>query len=167
MQKFRIILLIEDDEAHATLITRILREICPEARVDLVYDGQEALDYLFHSGKHAAQEMSTCPDLVLLDLRLPRVDGQEVLKTIKQSVALKAIPVVVLTSSESENDVHTAYLNGANIYLVKPLGFGEFSELIRKVISWLVKSRLPKKVDRVEERSDGRVGRAQERLQPI
>ena len=82
---------------------------------------------------------------MLLDLRLPRLDGLEVLKAIKHSERLKAIPVVVLTSSESENDIQTAYLNGANIYLVKPLGFGEFFELIRMVISWLVRDRLRRK----------------------
>jgi two-component system response regulator len=110
-----------------------------------VRDGEEALDYLFRQGTYANQEKSPRPDLVLLDLRLPRLDGLEVLKAIKRSERLKVIPVVVLTSSESENDVQTAYLNGANIYLVKPLGFGEFSELIRMVTSWLVKVRLPKK----------------------
>ncbi len=145
-KKARTILLIEDDEAHATLITRILEEVCPGAEIHLAYDGQEALDYLFHSGKYAAQEMSTRPDLVLLDLRLPRIDGQEVLKAIKQSEALKAIPVVVLTSSESENDVVTAYRNYANSYLIKPLGFGEFSELLRELSTyWLVKNSLPEK----------------------
>jgi two-component system response regulator len=145
-KKARTILLIEDDEAHATLITRILEEVCADAEIQVVNDGQKALDYLFHSGKYAAQEMSTRPDLVLLDLRLPRVDGQEVLKAIKQSEALKAIPVVVLTTSESEYDVVIAYRNHANSYRVKPLGFGEFSELLRELSTyWLVKNRLPEK----------------------
>jgi two-component system response regulator len=140
----RTILLIEDDEAHATLITRILEEICADVEIPVVNDGQEALEYLCQQGKYAAQEMSTRPDLVLLDLRLPRVDGQEVLKAIKQSETLKVIPVVVLTSSESENDVITAYRNHANSYLVKPLGFGEFSALIRTVSSyWFVQNRPP------------------------
>jgi len=139
-------LLIEDDEAHATLITRILEEVCVDAEIHVVNDGQEALEYLFHSGKYAAQEMSMRPDLVLLDLRLPRVDGQEVLKAIKQSEALKSIPVVVLITSESEYDVVIAYRNHANSYLVKPLGFGEFSELLRELSTyWLVKNRLSEK----------------------
>jgi two-component system response regulator len=144
-KKARTILLIEDDEGHATFITRILEEVCPGAEIHRAYDGQDALDYLFHQGPYAAQEMSPRPDLVLLDLRLPRLDGLAVLKAIKHSEALKVIPVVVLTSSESETDVQTAYLSGANIYLVKPLGFGEFSELIRMVTAWLIKARLPKK----------------------
>jgi len=145
-KKARTILLIEDDEAHATLITRILEEVCVDAEIHVVNDGQEALEYLFHSGKYAAQEMSMRPDLVLLDLRLPRVDGQEVLKAIKQSEALKSIPVVVLITSESEYDVVIAYRNHANSYLVKPLGFGEFSELLRELSTyWLVKNRLSEK----------------------
>jgi two-component system response regulator len=145
-KKARTILLIEDDEGHATLITRILEEVCADAEIQAVNDGQEALDYLFQQGKYAAQGMCTRPDLVLLDLRLPRVDGQEVLKAIKQSEALKAIPVVVLTTSESEYDVVIAYRNYANSYLVKPLGFGEFSELLRELCTyWLVTNRRPGK----------------------
>ena len=145
-KKARTILLIEDDAAHAALITRILEEVCAGAEIHVVKDGQEALEYLVHSGKYAAQEMSTRPDLVLLDLRLPRVDGQEVLKAIKQSETLKAIPVVVLTSSESENDVVIAYRNYANSYLVKPLGFGGCSALLRELSTyWLVRNRRPGK----------------------
>jgi two-component system response regulator len=145
MEKSRTILLIEDEEAHVALITRILEDVDRRAEIHLVRDGEEALEYLFRQGTYANQEKSPRPDLVLLDLRLPRLDGLAVLKEIKHSEALKVIPVVVLTSSASENDVQTAYLNGANIYLVKPLGFGEFSELIRMVTSWLVKARLPRK----------------------
>jgi two-component system response regulator len=145
MEKSRIILLIEDEEAHAALITRILKDVARGAEIHLVRDGEEALDYLFQQGTYANQEKSPRPDLVLLDLRLPRLDGLEVLKAIKRSERLKVIPVVVLTSSESETDIQTAYLNGANIYLVKPLSFGEFSELIRMVTSWLIKVRLPRK----------------------
>jgi two-component system response regulator len=145
MEKARTILLIEDDEAHAALITRILENVDRGAEIQLVRDGEEALEYLFQQGKYAAQEMRPRPDLVLLDLRLPRLDGLEVLKAIKRSERLKAIPVVVLTSSESETDIQTAYLSGANIYLVKPLSFGEFAELIRMVTTWLVRDRLLRK----------------------
>jgi two-component system response regulator len=145
MEKSRTILLIEDEEAHAALITRILEEVYRGVEIHLVRNGEEALDYLFQQGTYANQEKSPRPDLVLLDLRLPRLDGLEVLKAIKRSERLKVIPVVVLTSSESETDVQTAYLSGANIYLVKSLGFGEFAELIRMVTSWLIKARLPRK----------------------
>jgi len=135
MEKSRTILLIEDDEAHAALITRILEEVNPEAEIRLVCDGEEAIEYLFQQGKYTDQEKSPRPDLVLLDLRLPKLDGQEVLKAIKQSETLKAIPVAVLTSSESEYDIDTAYRNQANSYLVKPLGFAEFYEMIRRLTS--------------------------------
>jgi two-component system response regulator len=146
MRRSRTILLIEDDEAHAALITRVLEEVSPGAEIRLVCDGEEALEYLFQQGKYAVQKLSARPDLVLLDLRLPRLDGQEVLKAVKHSEALKAIPVAVLTSSESEYDVDTAYRNHASSYLVKPLGFGEFSERLRELSTyWLVKNRLPEK----------------------
>jgi CheY-like chemotaxis protein len=135
MEKSRTILLIEDDEAHAALITRILEEVNPGAEIRLVCDGEEAIEYLFQRGTYANQEKSPRPDLVLLDLRLPKLDGQEVLKAIKQSETLKAIPVTVLTSSESEHDIDTAYRNHANSYLVKPLGFAEFYEMIRRLTS--------------------------------
>jgi CheY-like chemotaxis protein len=135
MEKSRTILLIEDDEAHAALITRILEEVNPGAEIRLACDGEEAIEYLFQQGKYTDQEKSPRPDLVLLDLRLPRVDGQEVLKAIKQSETLKEIPVAVLTSSESEYDIDTAYRNHANSYLVKPLGFAEFYEMIRRLTS--------------------------------
>ena len=145
MEKSRTILLIEDEEGHAALITRILEDVARGAEIHLVRDGEEALEYLFQQRTYANQEKSPRPDLVLLDLRLPRLDGLEVLKAIKRSERLKAIPVVVLTSSESETDIQTAYLSGANIYLVKPLSFGEFAELIRMVVTWLVKDRLLRK----------------------
>ena len=145
MEKSRTILLIEDEEGHAALITRILEDVDRGAEIHLVRDGEEALEYLFQQRTYANQEKSPRPDLVLLDLRLPRLDGLEVLKAIKRSERLKAIPVVVLTSSESETDIQTAYLSGANIYLVKPLSFGEFAELIRMVVTWLVKDRLLRK----------------------
>ena len=145
-EKSRTILLIEDEEAHVALITRILEEVDRGAEIHLVRDGEEALEYLFQRGTYANQERkSPLPDLVLLDLRLPKLEGQEVLKSIKKSERLKEIPVVVLTTSNSEYDVHMAYLNGANIYLVKPLGFAEFYEMIRRLTSWLAKFRLPRK----------------------
>jgi CheY-like chemotaxis protein len=144
MEKSRIILVIEDDEAHAALIMRILEEDYAKAEIHLVTDGQVALDYLFHQGKYAAKEKSPRPDLVLLDLRLPRLDGHDVLKAIKQSETLRSVPVVVLTTSESELDVVTAYRNYANSYLVKPLGLGEFSEMLHEMSAyWLVRNRLP------------------------
>jgi len=141
-----VILLVEDDEAHAILITRALEEAGAENKIYLVSDGEEALDYLFRRGNYAAKESSPRPDLVILDLRLPKLDGHEVLTAIKQSEDLKSIPVVVFTTSDNKEDIAQAYRNHANSYLVKPLGFGKFSELIREVSTyWLVKNRRPVK----------------------
>jgi two-component system response regulator len=139
-----ITLLVEDDDAHATLVMRVLEEAGVENTIYLVSDGEEALDYLFHRGKYAAKKNSPRPDLVILDLRLPKLDGHDVLAAIKQSDELKVIPVVVLTTSDNEKDIIQAYRNYANSYLVKPLGFGEFSEMIRELSSyWLVQNRRP------------------------
>jgi len=144
MDKANIVLLVEDDDAHAVLIARVLEENKVRNKVYRVSDGEEALDYLFHHGDYATKEDSPLPDLVLLDLRLPKLDGHEVLSAIKQSEELKSIPVVVLTTSGNEKDVSQAYHNYANSYLVKPVGFGEFSDVIRGLCSyWLILNRRP------------------------
>ena len=134
-----VILLVEDDEAHAILIIRSFEDIKLGNKVYWVSDGEEALDYLFRRGKYADKEKSPRPDLILLALQLPKLDGLEVLKEVKKSDDLKSIPVVVLTVSESEGDIAQAYSNYANSYLVKPVDFGEFSEMIRDLGHyWLV-----------------------------
>ncbi|MCK4476275.1 MAG: response regulator [Methanophagales archaeon] len=134
-----VILLVEDDEAHAILIIRSFEDTKLGNKIYLVSDGEEALDYLFRRGKYADKEKSPRPDLILLDLQLPKLDGHEVLKEVKKSDDLKSIPVVVLTVSESEGDIAQAYSNYANSYLVKPVDFGEFSEMIRDLGHyWLV-----------------------------
>lgn len=122
------ILLIEDDLAHAEITRRNLEEFSPHIR-DLVHvaDGQAALDYLSPSDS----EPLTMPSLILLDLRLPRVDGLEVLRQVKLDTRLKTIPVVVLTTSKTDSDVRGAYERGANGYLVKPIEYGEYLALTR------------------------------------
>ena len=138
------ILLVEDEEAHAMLTMRTLEEEGVDNEVHWVTDGEEALDYLFQTGSYADKARSPRPDLVILDLRLPKCDGHEVLAAIKQSEDLKVIPVVVLTTSENGEDMKKAYGNHVNSYLVKPLGFGEFSEMIRELRSyWLCQNRQP------------------------
>ncbi len=140
-----VILIVEDDEAHATLIMRAF-ETAKELtdKIHWVEDGEEALDYLAHRGKYADKEKSPRPDLILLDLRLPKLDGLEVLKEIKNSDGLGAIPVVVLTTSRSETDLIQAYSDHANSYLVKPTNFGEFSEMIRALgFYWLKLNQKP------------------------
>jgi CheY-like chemotaxis protein len=125
-----LVMLVEDNVDHAELVIRTLEEHRIANRVRHFLDGQSALDYLFHRGEYAGQTNNTRPHVILLDLRLPRVDGIDVLKAIKEDDDLKAIPVVVLTTSEAEKDVARAYYNHANSYLVKPVGFEEFKKLM-------------------------------------
>jgi CheY-like chemotaxis protein len=125
-----LVMLVEDNVDHAELVIRTLEEHRVANRVRHFLDGQSALDYLFHRGEYASETDKTRPHVILLDLRLPRVDGIDVLKAIKESDDLKSIPVVVLTTSEAEKDVARAYYNHANSYLVKPVGFDEFKKLM-------------------------------------
>lgn len=122
------VLLVEDDETHATLIMRCFGRLDVN-NIHWVSDGEEAMDYLLQRGKHEDRSKSPRPDLILLDLRLPKRDGHEVLKDIKNSDDLRTIPVVILTTSKNEYDVKKAYLNHANSYLVKPLGFDKFQQM--------------------------------------
>lgn len=125
-----LVMLVEDNVDHAELVIRTLEEHRIANSVRHFLDGQSALDYLFRRGEFTEQANSPRPHVILLDLRLPRVDGIDVLKAIKESNELKAIPVVVLTTSEAEKDVARAYYNHANSYLVKPVGFEEFKKLM-------------------------------------
>jgi CheY-like chemotaxis protein len=125
-----LVMLVEDNVDHAELVIRTLEEHRIANRVRHFLDGQSALDYLFQRGEFADRTDNARPHVVLLDLRLPRVDGIDVLKAIKEDEHLKTIPVVVLTTSEAEKDVAKAYYNHANSYLVKPVGFDEFKRLM-------------------------------------
>lgn len=125
-----LVMLVEDNADHAELVIRTLEEHKIANKVRHFLDGQSALDYLFHRGEFSDPTTSIRPHVILLDLRLPRVDGIDVLKAIKEDDNLKSIPVVVLTTSEAEKDVAKAYYNHANSYLVKPVGFDEFKRLM-------------------------------------
>jgi CheY-like chemotaxis protein len=125
-----LVMLVEDNADHAELVIRTLEEHRIANKVRHFLDGQSALDYLFHRGEFSDPATSVRPHVILLDLRLPRVDGIDVLKAIKEDEHLKTIPVVVLTTSEAEKDVAKAYYNHANSYLVKPVGFDEFKRLM-------------------------------------
>jgi len=124
------VMLIEDNSDHAELVVRTLEEHEISNKVKHFVDGQTALDYLFRRNEYTDEKVSPRPRLILLDLRLPRVDGIDILRTIKENDDLKAIPVVILTTSEAEKDVARAYLNHVNSYLVKPVGFDEFKKLM-------------------------------------
>jgi CheY-like chemotaxis protein len=125
-----LVMLIEDNIDHAELVLRTLEDHLIPNRVRHFLDGQSALDYLYRRGEFSEATETSRPQVILLDLRLPRVDGMEVLKTIKEDPDLKSIPVVVLTTSEAEKDVAKAYYNHANSYLVKPVGFEDFKKLM-------------------------------------
>ena len=139
-----IILLVEDDPAHAEIVRRNFVNFRMANRLMHVSDGQLALDYLFHRGEFQDPGKSPRPNLILLDLRLPKVDGLEVLKTVKDDAGLAGIPVVVLTTSSGEADMAKAYGNRANSYLVKPVDFPEFLKLMDALgYYWLVWNQYP------------------------
>ena len=125
-----LVMLVEDNIDHAELVIRTLEDHNIANRVLHFLDGQVALDYLYRRGEFSESTDTERPHVILLDLRLPRVDGMDVLKTIKEDPDLKMIPVVVLTTSEAEKDVAKAYNNHANSYLVKPVGFDDFKKLM-------------------------------------
>ena len=125
-----VVLLVEDNPDHAELIRRSFEDHRVANKLYHVSDGEAALDYLFRRGGYTDLEKSPRPHVILLDLRLPKVDGQEVLKQVKGCSELRQIPVVILTTSEAEKDVNGAYDNGANSYLAKPVDFDKFTKLM-------------------------------------
>ncbi len=132
------ILLVEDNPDHAELILRSLQEQHESYAVHHVMDGEEALDYLFHRRAYADPKLAPRPNLILLDLSLPKIDGLEVLKEIKNSKQLAHIPAVILTTSQAPQDLAAAYDNRANSYLVKPVGLRKFRQLIDEICTyWL------------------------------
>jgi CheY-like chemotaxis protein len=133
-----VILLIEDNPAHAELIWRNFDAHRIANRLVHVPDGEAALNYLFRRGAYADPAQSPRPHLILLDLQLPKIDGLEVLKAIKASQELRPIPVVILTTSNSEQDVMRAYRQQVNSYLVKPVDFDQFTQLMETLgFYWL------------------------------
>ena len=139
-----VILHVEDNTDHAELVVRTLRKHRVANELHVVGDGEKALDYLFRRDEFEAPEKSPRPSVVLLDLRLPKVDGLEVLRIIKTTKELSRIPVVVLTSSEAETDMAKAYDFHANSYLVKPIGFDDFTEMMEHLgFYWLSWNKYP------------------------
>ncbi len=126
------LLLAEDNETDAELAVAALRNFCPAQFIEHVVDGPEVLDYLFGTGKYA-EKKPALPKLILLDLKLPKLTGLEVLKIVKSHEDTKHIPIVMLTSSKQESDVQTAYALGVNSYIVKPVGFEKYMEVLKSV----------------------------------
>ena len=139
------VLLVEDNDDHAELVIRQLTEHAQNVRLTRVSDGQEALDYLMHEGQFSDPAGSPRPHVIFLDLRLPKVDGLEVIRIIKESSDLRKIPIVVLTTSEADRDMTRAYVNHANSYVVKPVDFQKFRDLMNELgIYWLKWNARPK-----------------------
>lgn len=139
-----LILLVEDDPAHAEIVRRNLTDFRVANRIVHVRDGQEALDYLFHQGRYADLEQFPRPGIVLLDLRLPKVDGLEVLKIAKADPDLGKIPIVILTTSAAESDMARAYECQANSYLVKPVDLPQFAAQMEAFgFYWLAWNQFP------------------------
>jgi CheY-like chemotaxis protein len=138
------ILLVEDEEAHAELTKRAIRKAGNANRIDIVSNGEEALDYLFNHKNFADKDKYPVPGLILLDIKLPGIDGIEVLQRVKEDPRLKRIPVIMLTTSEREEDIVRSYQHYANSYLTKPVGFKEFEEKIRQLdYYWMILNRPP------------------------
>lgn len=138
------ILFVEDNHDHAELVIRSLQEHRVANTITHVDNGEAALDYLQRRGQFADSADSPRPHVILLDLRLPRVDGLDVLAKIKADESLRRIPVVVLTTSEKESDIARAYDLNANAYLVKPIDFSKFVDLLRDLgFFWLAWNRPP------------------------
>jgi CheY-like chemotaxis protein len=138
------ILLVEDNPDHAELVKRNLEEFQVANHINHVGDGEAALDYVYRRGTYSNHKKFPRPDLILLDLRLPRIDGLEVLKQIKRDLTLQAIPVVVLTTSDAEKDLAQAYEYHANSYVTKPVNFDNFSRLLRDLSCyWLAWNKRP------------------------
>ena len=138
------ILLVEDNEAHTKLILRAFKEDRLANPIHCVADGEAALDYLFRRGIYADPKTSPRPGLILLDLKLPKVDGIEVLKQAKGDEALRHIPVVILTSSAAEQDLRACYDNYANSFLSKPVDFEKFHKMVQELdFYWTVYNKPP------------------------
>jgi two-component system, response regulator len=139
------ILLIEDSPEDAELTIRALRRNKLANEIQVVEDGAEALDFLFCRGSFKDRTFSEHPKLVLLDLKLPKVSGMEVLRAIRDDERTKAIPVVVLTSSKEERDLMEGYKLGVNAYAQKPVDFEQFAETVRQIgMFWMLINKLPR-----------------------
>ena len=138
------ILLVEDDEDHIALTKRALRTNRIANDVEVARDGEEARDYLFGIGRHAGRDVGTCPELILLDLKLPKLSGLDLLRRIRAHDATKYVPVVVLTSSDHEADLVAGYGLGANSYVRKPVDYEAFMDALRQLsVYWLVVNEKP------------------------
>jgi CheY-like chemotaxis protein len=140
----KIILLVEDNPDDEALAIRALKRHHIGNEIVIAHDGVEALDYVFGTGAYEGRDTSNKPSVVLLDLKLPRVDGLEVLRRLRADERTKLLPVVVLTTSSEEKDLINSYSLGCNSYICKPVDFVQFSEAIRQLgMYWLLMNETP------------------------
>ena len=140
----KVILLVEDNPDDVALALRAFKKNKILNDVTVIGDGQEALDFLLARGAHAGRTSSPLPELVLLDLKLPKVEGLEVLRQIRANPRTRLLPVVILTSSREERDLVAGYSLGANSYIQKPVDFNQFVEAVRQLgLYWLVLNEAP------------------------
>ena len=138
------ILLVEDNTDHAALTMRALRDGNMLNEIFWVKDGQQAIDFLERTGRYAAPAPAPRPGLILLDIRLPKLDGHEVLRHIKSHPVLRSIPVVMLTTSERDDEINACYEAGVNSYVSKPVKFADFVQTIKSLkLYWTMVNHLP------------------------
>jgi CheY-like chemotaxis protein len=141
----KVILLVEDNPDDEALTHRALKKNNIGNEVVVARDGAEALDYLFGTGVYEGRDLSTMPQVVLLDLKLPKIDGLDVLRRLRADERTKLLPVVVLTSSREQQDLVDSYGYGANSYIRKPVDFAQFIEAVRQLgLYWLVLNETPR-----------------------
>jgi two-component system response regulator len=142
----KVILLVEDNPDDEALTLRAFKKNNIKNGVVVARDGAEALDYLFGTGRHAGRDITDLPQVMLLDLKLPKVDGLEVLRRVRADARTRLLPIVILTSSKEEQDLMTGYRLGCNSYVRKPVNFDEFVEAARQLgLYWLVLNESPPK----------------------
>lgn len=140
----RLILLVEDNQDDEILTVDALRTGGITNEIVVARDGAEALDYLFGTGEYAGRDLSAMPAVVVLDLRLPKIPGLEVMRRIRANERAKRLPVVILTSSDEESDLKASYGNGANSYVRKPVQHADFTKAVKELgLYWLVRNEPP------------------------